>query len=199
MRELVYYVAVSLDGYIAAPDDTFDAFPQTGDHIDMILKEYTDTIPTLGLEATGLTAPLTRFDTVLMGWNTYDMAYPHPPKGHYGHLRQYVFSRNHIGAEVEPGVTLTDRDPSEVARNLKREGGSGIWLAGGGSLAASLVDEIDRVILKVNPVLLGSGKRLFAEREYSVTELDLVASTPYRSGVVINEYTVDHRAPDSID
>lgn len=56
-------------------------------------------------------------------------------------------------------------------------------------LASALIDEIDRVILKVNPILLGSGKRLFAEREYEVASMNLVASTPYESGVVVNEYT----------
>jgi dihydrofolate reductase len=189
MRELVYYVAVSLDGYIAAPDDTFDAFPMQGDHIDMILRDYTDTVPTLGLEMTGLTAPLTRFDTVLMGWNTYAVGAPHPPRGPYGHLKQYVFSRNH--SDVESGVVLTDEDPIALVRKLKQEDGSGIWLCGGGVLASALIGEIDRLILKVNPVLLGSGKKLFAEREYAVTNTTLVSSTPYESGVVINEFTVD--------
>lgn len=189
MRELVYYVAVSLDGYIAAPDDTFDAFPMQGDHIDMILRDYTDTIPTLGLEMTGLTAPLTRFDTVLMGWNTYAVGAPHPPSGPYGHLRQYVFSRNH--SDVESGVVLTDEDPIALVRKLKQKDGSGIWLCGGGMLASALIEEIDRLILKVNPVLLGSGKKLFAEREYAAMRTTLVNSTPYESGVVINEFTVD--------
>ncbi|MDJ0394412.1 dihydrofolate reductase family protein [Rhodococcus sp. G-MC3] len=188
MRELVYYVAVSLDGYIAAPDDTFADFPMQGDHIDMILREYTDTIPTLGLDALGLTPDLTRFDTVLMGWNTYTAGGVHPHGGPYGHLKQHVFSRNH--SVVEPAVILSDEDPVALVRTLKQESGSGIWLAGGGILASALVDEIDRLILKVNPVLLGSGKRLFAEREYSPVRMDLVASTPYESGVVINEYTV---------
>lgn len=189
MRELVYYVAVSLDGYIAAPDDTFADFPMHGDHIEMILREYTDTIPTLGLNATGLTPDLTRFDTVLMGWNTYRAGGVHPPNGPYGHLKQYVFSRNHSG--VEPAVILTDDDPVAVVRDLKSKNGSGIWLAGGGILASALADDIDRLILKVNPVLLGSGKRLFAERDYSPIRSRLVASTPFESGVVVNEYTMD--------
>ena len=189
MRELVYYVAVSLDGYIAAPDDTFADFPMQGDHIEMILREYSDTIPTLGLRATGLTPDLSRFDTVVMGWNTYKAGGIHPPDGPYGHLRQYVFSRNHTG--VEPAVNLSDEDPVGLVRKLKREKGSGIWLAGGGILASALVGEIDRMILKVNPVLLGSGKRLFAERAYSPTRSRLVASESFESGVVVNEYTVD--------
>ncbi|MDV6262348.1 dihydrofolate reductase family protein [Rhodococcoides yunnanense] len=189
MRELVYYVAVSLDGYIAAPDDTFADFPMQGDHIDMILREYTDTVPTLGLRATGLTPDLNRFDTVLMGWNTYKAGGIHPPEGPYGQLKQYVFSRNHSG--VEAAVTLTGEDPAAMVRKLKREKGSGIWLAGGGMLASAVAGEIDRLILKVNPILLGSGKRLFAERGYSPTRSHLVASTPFESGVVVNEYTVD--------
>lgn len=190
MRELVYYVAVSLDGFIAAPDDTFDAFPVEGDHIDMILKEYTDTVPTLGLEAMGLTPPLTRFDTVLMGWNTYVAGGPPPPGGHYRHLAQYVFSRNRTGSDADPAVTVTGENPIDVVRKLKQEKGSAIWIAGGGILASELVDEIDRLIVKVNPILLGSGKKIFAEREYSVNRLTLVASTPYGSGVVVNEYAV---------
>ena len=51
MRELTYFVAVSLDGRIAGPGDDFSAFPTTGDHLDMIAADYRDTLPGHGLAA----------------------------------------------------------------------------------------------------------------------------------------------------
>ncbi|MCO1659419.1 dihydrofolate reductase family protein [Pseudonocardia humida] len=184
MRELTYFVAVSLDGFIAAPDDTFDAFPVQGDHIDWIFREWVDTLPTPGLEMVGLKADNSRFDTVLMGWKTYAAGgVPNP----YQHLRQYVFSRRE--REVPDDIHLTDRDPVEVVRELKAEpDGSGIWLCGGGQLAGTLVEEIDRFVFKVNPLLLGAGIPLFADRAYDPRALTRVASLPFESGVVVNEY-----------
>jgi dihydrofolate reductase len=46
-------------------------------------------------------------------------------------------------------------------RALKAEDGRDIWLAGGGRLAARVADEIDELVLKVNPVVLGDGVRVF--------------------------------------
>lgn len=189
MRELVYYVAVSLDGYIAAPDHTFAAFPQQGDHIDWIFEEYRDTLLTVALQGLGLQADNSRFDTVLMGWNTYAAGFASGVTDPYQHLRQFVFSRTHDKADGE--IVLTDRDPVEVARELKAEpGGTAIWLCGGGKLAATLRAEIDRLVLKVNPVLLGSGIPVFADRGYDPRSFTRVASRPFESGVVVNEYAL---------
>ncbi|WP_214402013.1 dihydrofolate reductase family protein [Pseudonocardia lacus] len=186
MRELTYFVAVSLDGYIAAPDDTFDAFPVQGDHIDWIFREWVDTVPTPGLEMVGLKADNSRFDTALMGWKTYAAGLPHGVESPYQHLRQYVFSRQ--ARDVPDDIVLTDRDPVRLVRELKAEPGGGIWLTGGGQLASQLVDEIDRFVFKVNPLLLGSGIPLFADRPYDPRTLTQVASRPFESGVVVNEY-----------
>lgn len=186
MRELTYYIAVSLDGRIAAPDGAFDAFPVEGDHIDMIFREYRDTLPGVGLEMIGAEADNARFDTILMGWDTYAIGgLPDP----YPHLRQYVFTREHLDAEVPSHITVTDDDPVDVVRRLKaEETGSGIYLCGGGVLAGALVDEIDRLVLKVNPVVLGDGIPLFAGGGYDPHGFELTAATPYASGVVVTEY-----------
>ncbi len=187
MRELTYFVAVSLDGFIAAPDGTFDDFPQQGDHIDWIFREWPDTLPTIGLEMAGVKADNSRFDTVVMGWNTYAPALEIGVTSPYQHLRQHVFSRK--AREAPDDIHLTDRDPVEVVRELKAEpAGGGIWLCGGGQLAGQLAGEIDRLVLKVNPLLLGAGIPLFAERGYDPRAFTRVASRPFESGVVVNEY-----------
>ncbi len=186
MRELTYYVAVTLDGRIAGPDDEFDAIPVTGDHIDMVMRDWRDTLPRVGMEALGLEPDGRRFDAVLMGWQTYaaGLAWTDDP---YPHLEQYVISRRHLQEPVPATVTVTDEDPVALVRRLKAVDGVGIWLCGGGVLADALVDEIDRLVLKVNPLVFGDGKPLFAGA-YRPRPFILERSTPYGSGVVVNEY-----------
>jgi dihydrofolate reductase len=187
MRELTYFVAVSLDGFIAAPDGTYDAFPVQGDHIEWIFREYPETLPTVGRQMVGIDAPNSRFDTVLMGRNTYAAGFPMGVTDPYQHLRQYVFSRTRDDADGD--IVVTARDPVAVVRELKAEPeGLGIWLCGGGVLAAALVGEIDRLVLKVNPLLLGSGVPLIADRGYDPCAFTLVSSRPFDTGVVVNEY-----------
>ncbi|GAA5147341.1 dihydrofolate reductase family protein [Nocardioides marinquilinus] len=186
MRELTYYVAVSLDGRISGPGDDFSAFPVTGDHIEMILRDYRDTLPKVGLDALGLTADGSRFDTTLMGWNTYAAGFEHT-RDPYPHTRQLVFSRTRGQDDADPGVEVTAADPVAVVRELKRGEGAGIWLCGGGLLASALIGEIDRLVLKVNPVVLHEGPTLFAGG-FEPRAFRLERSTPYESGVVVQEY-----------
>jgi dihydrofolate reductase len=185
MRELVYYVAVSLDGFIAGPDHEVDAFLYDGDHMDGINEEFADAIPTdiaarLGIAQTG-----DRFGAVVMGANTHAMGLPDMPSP-YRHLEQVVFTHR----ELEPGenLTVTDADPVEVVRELKRQEGADIWLCGGGQLAAALYEEIDRLVLKRQPLLFGAGIPLFAPGPYSPGRFDLVSSRVFDSGVTFTQY-----------
>lgn len=185
MRELVYYVATTLDGRIAAPDGDFTAIPVVGDHIEMIKRDWVDTLPAPALDHFGLTADNTRFSTVLMGWNTYAAGLPHV-RDPYPHLEQIVFSRTRGPADVPDGIRVTDEDPAEVVRALRDRPGPDVWLCGGGLLASALIDEIDRLVLKVNPLVFGSGVPLF-DTAYDPRAFELVRSTRYGSGVVVND------------
>lgn len=188
MRELTYYVAVSLDGFIDGPGGDVSRFPVEGDHIEMICRDYPDTLPDVALRALGLTATGARFDTTLMGWRTYAAGFAHT-RDPYPHTRQVVFSRTRTAADAPGSITVTDEDPVAVVRRLKAEPGTGIWLCGGGILAGQLAGEIDRLVLKVNPVVLGGGTPLFVDPVATPT-YRLERSTAYGSGVVVNEYAV---------
>ncbi|MGW0043929.1 dihydrofolate reductase family protein [Rhodococcus sp. NPDC003348] len=185
MRELVYYVATSLDGYIAGPEGQFDAFILEGDHM-ADLARFADALPTDGAEHLGIAQPRTGFDTVLMGWNTYAAGLPDGVTSPYRHLRQIVFSRSNT-ADAE-NLEVTDADPVELVRELKRSDGADIWLCGGGKLAGRLAGEIDRLIVKRHPVLFGAGIPLFDGVAYLPVVFDVVDTRAFASGVEVVEY-----------
>ena len=189
MRPLTYFVAVSLDGYIAATDGSFDAFPQAGDHIEALLRDYPETIPGHVLSAIGIEASNDTFDTVVMGWNTFAVGLREGIDDPYPHLRQYGFSRSHGPDEVGADVHLVGDDPAGVVRSLKEEPSArGIWLCGGGAIAAALRDEIDRLVLKINPVMLGAGIPLFEPSPAPSRSFNLEECRPFDSGVLMATY-----------
>lgn len=187
MRALVYFVAVSVDGYIADPSGGFDVFLVDGDHAPVVFGEYADALPGHVHAALGTEPPRTRFDTVVMGWNTLTPALDQGITSPYPHLRQVVASRR--PREVDPAITLTD-DPLAVVRSLKQEDGLDVWLCGGGDLAGALLPEIDRLVLKRHPVVLGAGVPVFGTGPYRPRAFDLTGTRPFTSGVVIEEYAV---------
>ncbi|HSU00398.1 MAG TPA: dihydrofolate reductase, partial [Geodermatophilus sp.] len=105
MRALTYYVGVSLDGYIAAPNGSFDFFPVDQLVLDFIAEEFPETLPSHVRAHLGVTAPGTRFHTVLMGRATYAPALQAGITSPYAHLRQYVASTT-LPAGSDPQVTV---------------------------------------------------------------------------------------------
>lgn len=182
MRELVYYVAVSIDGYIAAPDGSYDAFPPEPE----IMSEFADALPTHVLSALGMQPSGDHFDTVIQGRGSYDIARAVGIERPYAHLREYVATRSE--ATPPEGVIFT-ADALSTVRELKREHGLAIYLCGGGDLAGSLLSEIDRLVLKRSPVVLGDGIRLFGRAQATTKPFRLANSRTFASGVVIEEYT----------
>ncbi|ROR73935.1 dihydrofolate reductase family protein [Bogoriella caseilytica] len=191
MRKLVYYVAVSIDGYIADPTGGFDDFLIEGDHAAVVFGEYADALPAHAHAALGTEPPRTRFDTVIMGWNTLTPALDIGIISPYPHLRQVVASRRR--REVDPAITLTD-DPLATVRRLKQEEGLDVWLCGGGELAGSLLSEIDHLVLKRSPVVFRSGIPMFGHAPYEPRTFERARTRTFDSGVVIEDYVCCGRA-----
>ncbi|MFN3601979.1 MAG: dihydrofolate reductase family protein [Dietzia sp.] len=190
MRKLIYYIAVTVDGFIADPDGRTDFFPVEGDHLPWIVENYPETIPGHLRGAIGLAGTAPRaFDTVLLGRATHQVAVDEGLASGYPHLRQYVVSHRPGDLPAEEGLSASDEDPVTLVRRLKAEDSPlDIWLCGGGALAGALVEEIDEFRLKVNPVVIGRGRPLIAG---SAGALSLVAHRriAFDSGVSYVEYT----------
>jgi dihydrofolate reductase len=187
-RRLVYYVACSVDGFIARKDGSFDWFLQEGDHLRDLIADFPETMPGHLRGPLGVSAPNRCFDTVLMGRHTYEVGRAIGVTSPYPHLRQYLFSRT-LATSPDPSVQLVSSEPEALVRELKKERGKDIWLCGGADLAAALADEIDDLILKSNPVLLGEGIPLFA-RGGPPRSLRLLHYKHYDNGFVRLHYRV---------
>ncbi|MEU4597721.1 dihydrofolate reductase family protein [Nocardia sp. NPDC023988] len=157
MRKLVYYIGVTLDGYIAGPGGEVDFYPVTPEYEAALGAEFPDSIPTHLRAHVGMDvdAPNKRWDTVLMGRGTYEPGLLLGAVDPFAHLKQYVFSST---LEVDhPNVEVVSGDAAEFVRGLKQQEGLDIWLCGGGKLASQLLEEIDEMIVKSYPVVAGDG------------------------------------------
>ncbi|GIF67594.1 deaminase [Asanoa ishikariensis] len=189
MRKLTYYVAASIDGFIADPDGRFDFFPIEPDVMALMYAERPETVPTPFRSAVGLAAdePNRSYDTVLMGRHSYTPGLEAGMTSPYDHLRQYVFSRTLTAKD--PAVEIVSGDALETVRALKAEpGGLGVWLCGGGQLASQLLPEIDELVIKQYPLVLGAGIPLFADA-VAPTTFALESARPFESGAVVLTYT----------
>ena len=173
MLEIVYYVASSVDGFIAPLDGSLDwlaPFEGSG-------EDY------------GYTAFYESVDSVLVGSRTYRQAlgfaeFPYPGKP------TWVFSHSPMETLAD-GVTVTARTPIEVAADLDNLGKRRAWLVGGGALAgafqaAGLMTEL---IVSTLPVLLGSGVALLGGTG-SFDSLELIHSRHYPDGVQQARYRI---------
>ena len=188
MRRLTYFVASTVDGFIARKDGSFDFFPMTGEHLPFIATEFPETLSAPHRAAVGVDAANAHFDTVLMGRKTYEVGVALGITSPYPHLRQYVVSRS-MTASPDPAIHLVARDPIECVRELKRQAGLDIWLCGGARLAGELYHEIDQLILKVNPVVLGDGIPLF-EGVPGPATLELTDHKTFAGGIAIHWYNI---------
>lgn len=175
MRKIVYYVASSLDGFISGLNDDISGFVGTGNGVDKYL------------------ADLANFDTVIMGRNTYEFGYRYglqPGQPAYPHMKHYIFSNNLILENPNPQVQVRNLDLSVIDK-LQAEEGTDIYLCGGGQFAGWLLEnqKIDTLKLKLNPLVLGKGIKLFGNSTANY-KLKFVDSSSYENGLQIMTFKV---------
>ena len=190
MRKLIYYVACSVDGFIAREDGSLVDFSMGGEHFADLLEAFPETIPGHLREQLNVTAGNRQFDAVLMGRRTYQVGLDLGVTSPYPHLDQFVFSRS-MHETPDEHVSLVTENPIACVRELKQQQGMDVWLCGGGELASAMLPEIDEVILKVNPFLMGSGTPLIAGSESKI-DLQIQKKHIYDNGFMLLHYAVNH-------
>jgi dihydrofolate reductase len=170
MRRVKYFVASSLDGYIARVDGGVDWLFMDQDY--------------------GMSAFFKSVDVAVMGRRTYDkMLQLAPKQAFFPGMKNYVFSNRSVGRGND--VVFVSGDVGEWVRDIKSGVGKDIWLVGGGDLlrqflAVGMVDEIG---VTVHPRLLGEGVALFPA-PYPEIELELLRCEQYSTGLVQVVYGV---------
>jgi dihydrofolate reductase len=169
MRRIRYAVVMSLDGYIAGPNDEADWIPMNPE-IDFA-------------------ALFAQFDTFLVGRRTFEVMNRMKPGTSLP--KMYVFSRT-LRQSDHPDVTLVSDKVEETVAALRAEtSDKDIWIFGGGALFRNLLDAglVDTVEVGVIPVLLGGGIPLLPPPAKQ-TKLKLTGHKVYKTGIVSLEYAV---------
>ena len=170
-RKLTLYIAMSLDGYIAKPNDDLS-------WLSIVEAEgedygYRDFIATV--------------DTVILGKRTYDkvlsmgVGFPHEDKD------CYVITRT---PQAPIGnIKFYTGDLQELVTKLKAEEGGTIFCDGGAQVVKMLLQHqlIDEFIISIIPILLGDGIRLF-HAGIPEQQVQLVNTKSYKSGLVQLHY-----------
>lgn len=179
MKKIIYYVASSIDGFISGENDDVSGFSYEGEAIKKYLVD------------------LQAFNHVLMGRKTYEFGYqfgvkPGEPSPTYAHMSQYILSNNLEFEDKHEQVKVLPLDVEQVQR-LKQEAETDIYLCGGGQLAGWLLSNklLDEVKIKLNPVIIGAGTKLFegVKKNYGLT---LLGDEKYEDGMKILHYSINY-------
>ncbi|WP_421896052.1 dihydrofolate reductase family protein [Marinoscillum sp.] len=173
MRKLILYIASSLDGYIAKPNDDLS-------FLNLVQKEgedygYNDFVDTV--------------DTVIIGRKTYEWVinqgydFPHADK------ESYIITRQE--RPKEGNLTFYTGSLKQLVTDLKKKAGKNIFCDGGSEIVHLLLKEklIDELILSVIPILVGDGTPLFKTGRPEQL-LELKESKSFESGLVQLHYAM---------
>jgi dihydrofolate reductase len=168
MRRVVLGLGISIDGYIARPNDAVDFL--------FMPKDYS------------MGPFMKSVDTAILGRKTMDAALKMGGSFSAFPMTYYVFSRSQAPG-MRDGVIFVDELPSVLIERLRRQPGKNIWLMGGGELAREFLkaDLVDDLEIGVVPVLLGAGIPLFPSG-FPERQFELVETKTYSRGLLTLKY-----------
>jgi len=189
MRKLSVNTFLTMDGVMQAPGGPGEDDSGGFTHGGWSVNYWDDQMGQIMGEA--MSKP---FD-LLLGRRTYDIFaafWPNAPDDAGGKplnaATKYVVSRGRPKLEWGPAV-LIEGDAAEGIAKLKTEDGPELQVHGSGNLLQTVLKHglADQFNLWVFPLVIGSGKRLFAEGTIP-SALKLVDSKVSSTGVVIGTY-----------
>jgi len=190
MSRIVAFVSLTLDGVMQAPgrpdEDRRGGFEHGG-----WATPYADSV-----QASLAGESMTSTGALLFGRRTYEDFYAvwpnrtdNPFTDVLNKSPKYVASSTLVEPLPWSNSTLLKGDVPEAVARLKEESGSDLVILGSGELIRSLIPRnlIDTYILLIHPLVLGSGRRLFADGGSSA-RFKLIDTKPTTTGVVIATY-----------
>jgi dihydrofolate reductase len=194
MGKVIVMNGMSLDGVMQSPgradEDTRDGFAHGGWAVpysdDAIVAKMGER---MGGDRAWLFGRRT-YEELLAYWN----AQGGPFKDPLNNTRKYVASSNSETRLDWPNSTLLSGDVPAAVADLKQGSGTNLVIMGSGVLIGELMaaDLIDEYLLTIAPVVLGSGRRLFAGSTQA--SLRLIESSTTAKGVLIATYERQERA-----
>ena len=147
MRKLSLFIATSLDGYIAKPNDDLS-------FLKLVEKEGEDY---------GYAAFTSTIDTIIIGRKTYDYVVKEIGSSHYDNGERDVYVITRTERPDDGKIKFYTGDLTELVHQLKSKNGKNIYCDGGAEIINELLknDLIDEFIISVIPILLGGGTKLF--------------------------------------
>jgi dihydrofolate reductase len=183
MPSFQYFVASSLDGYIATADDQLDWLLQF-DGFDGGKESYDAFMAEVGC--------------IVMGGGTYAWLMQHEPANWpYPATPCWVFTHHELSAPQGSDITFVRGPVGEFVEDLREQaGGRNVWIVGGGVLAAQFADAgaLDELIISIIPVVLGSGKPVLPMTG-PTPPLQLISSHTLGRGIVELRYGFGGQRP----
>jgi len=171
-RKIIVYIAASVDGYIAKPNDDLS-------FLNIVAREGEDY---------GYLDFVNSIDTVILGRRTYDWVMSQVPE--FPHADKITFVITHTERPAVGSVQFYTGSLSELIRELKSTPGMDVFVDGGAEVVHALLQEnlVDELILSVIPVALGDGIALFKSGRPEHL-LNLTSVKRYESGLVQMRYS----------